>query len=62
MLSQIYGLVVFLVGIGFIVMGAYFLFVVGTLGWEDMLIIGGMCLFGYLLTITGYRMSTGGRF
>ena len=62
MLNQIYGLVVFLVGIGFILMGAYFLFVVGTLGWQDMLIIGGMCLFGYLLTTTGYKMSTGGRF
>lgn len=62
MLNQIYGLVVFLVGIGFIAIGAYLLFVVGTVGWEDMLIIGGMCLFGYLLTTTGYKMSGGGRF
>lgn len=62
MMNQVYGLVVFLVGIGFIVLGAYLLYVVGTLGWEDMLITGGICLFGYALTTTGYRMSRGARF
>jgi len=62
MLNQVYGLVVFLAGIGFISLGAYLLYVVGILGWEDMLIIGGMCLFGYSLTTTGYRMSRGERF
>ena len=62
MLNQVYGLVVFLAGIGFILMGAYLLFVVGISGWEDMLIIGGICLFGYMLTTTGYKMSSGGRF
>jgi hypothetical protein len=62
MLNQIYGLAVFLAGIGFILLGAYLLYVVGTMDWEDMLIIGGLCLFGYVLTTTGYRMSRGGRF
>ena len=57
MIHQVYGLVLFLVGIGFILLGAYLLYTSGLLGWEDMLILAGMCLFGYLLTTTGYRMS-----
>jgi len=62
MLNQVYGLVMFLAGIGFISLGAYLLYMIGILGWEDMAIIGGMCLFGYTLTTTGYRMSRGTRF
>jgi hypothetical protein len=62
MLNQVYGLVMFLTGIGFIALGAYLLYMVGILGWEDMVIIGGICLFGYALTTTGYRMSRGARF
>ena len=62
MMSQVYGLVIFLAGVGFILLGAYLLYVGGLLGWEDMLIVGGICLFGYMLTITGYRMSRGDRF
>jgi hypothetical protein len=62
MLHQAYGLVMFLAGVGFILLGAYLLYVGGLLGWEDMLIVGGICLFGYMLTITGYRMSRGDRF
>jgi hypothetical protein len=62
MIHQVYGLVMFLVGVGFILLGAYLLYVGGLLGWEDMLIVAGMCLFGYMLTITGYRMSRGDRF
>lgn len=62
MVSQVYGLVMFLAGIGFILLGAYLLYVGGLLGWEDMLVVGGICLFGYMLTITGYRMSRGDRF
>lgn len=61
-LQQIYGLVVFLTGVGFILLGAYLLYVTGLSGWEDMLIVAGICLFGYLLAITGYRMSRGDRF
>ena len=62
MLNQVYGLVMFLAGLGFILLGAYLLYIGGLLGWEDMLIVAGICLFGYLLTITGYRMSRGDRF
>ena len=62
MQNQVYGLVMFLAGIGFISLGAYLLYMVGLLGWEDMFIVGGICLFGYMLTITGYRMSRGDRF
>ncbi len=62
MQNQVYGLVMFLAGVGFILLGAYLLYIGGLLGWEDMLIIGGICLFGYMLTITGYRMSRGDRF
>ncbi len=62
MLNQVYGLVMFLAGVAFIALGAYLLYMVGILGWEDMVIIGGMCLFGYALTTTGYRMSRGDRF
>jgi hypothetical protein len=62
MLNQVYGLVMFLAGIGFILLGAYLLYFVGTSGWEDMLFIGGICLFGYVLTTSGYRMSRGGDF
>ena len=62
MLDQVYGLVMFLAGLGFILLGAYLLYIGGLLGWEDMLIVAGICLFGYILTITGYRMSRGDRF
>jgi hypothetical protein len=62
MLNQVYGLVMFLAGVGFILLGAYLLYIRGLLGWEDMLIVAGICLFGYMLSITGYRMSRGDRF
>jgi hypothetical protein len=62
MLQQIYSLVVFLAGIAFILLGAYLLYISAALGWQDMLIVGGTCLFGYMLAITGYRMSRGDRF
>jgi hypothetical protein len=62
MIQQIYGLVIFLTGIGYILLGAYLLYIGGLLGWEEMLIVAGICLFGYMLTISGYRMSRGDRF
>ena len=61
MIQQAYGFVMFLAGVGFILLGAYLLYVGGLLDWQDMLIVGGICLFGYMLTITGYRMSRGDR-
>lgn len=62
MVQQVYGLVIFLAGVGFILLGAYLLYISGVLSGEDMLIVAGICLFGYMLTITGYRMSRGDRF
>lgn len=62
MMHQLYGLVMFIAGVGFILLGAYLLYVSGVLGWEDMLVVGGICLFGYMLAISGYRMSRGDRF
>ncbi len=62
MIQQVYGFVTFLAGVGFILLGAYLLYMSGLLGWEEMLVVGGICLFGYLLAITGYRMSRGDRF
>ncbi|MCK4450716.1 MAG: hypothetical protein KAX26_09005, partial [Anaerolineae bacterium] len=62
MIQQIYGLVVFLTGIGYILMGAYLLYITGLLGWEGILLVAGACIFGYLLAISGYRMSRGDRF
>lgn len=62
MLRQVYGLVMFLTGIGYILLGAGLLYVTGLLGWQEMLVVAGICLFGYLLAISGYRMSRGDRF
>jgi len=62
MIQQIYGLAVFLTGIGYILMGAYLLYVTGLLGWQEMLVVAAICLFGYTLAISGYRMSRGDRF
>jgi hypothetical protein len=52
----------FLTGIGYILLGAGLLYVTGLLGWQEMLVVAGICLFGYLLAISGYRMSRGDRF
>ncbi len=62
MLQQVYGLVMFLTGVGYISLGAGLLYMTGLLGWQEMLVVAGICLFGYLLAISGYRMSRGDRF
>jgi hydrogenase/urease accessory protein HupE len=61
-LYQVYGLVLFLVGVGFILLGAYLLYIGVNLAWQKMLIVAGICLFGYMLAVTGYRMSRLERF
>ncbi len=43
-------------------MGAYLLYITGLLGWQEMLVVAAICLFGYMLAISGYRMSRGDRF
>jgi hypothetical protein len=64
-MHRVFGFVLFTAGIGFILLGAYLLYVgytSGLLDWEAILFIAGACLFGYLLAIAGYRMSIGERF
>ena len=64
-MHRFYGLVLFVAGGGFLLIGAYLLYI-GSVGdlvdWRNMLFPAGGCLLGYLLTIAGYRMSVGDRF
>lgn len=65
-MHRIYGIVLFVAGIGFLVIGGYLLYTgyisSGFVDWQNMLFSAGVCIFGYLLTIAGYRMSSGERF
>lgn len=64
-MHQVYGVVLFVVGIVFILLGGYTLYTGypgNLLDWQHMLFIAGVCLFGYLLVIAGYRMSRGNTF
>ena len=64
-MHYVFGIVIFVVGVVFILLGGYLLYTGYTgslLGWQDMLFIAGVCLFGYLLVMAGYRMSRGNRF
>jgi hypothetical protein len=65
-MHRIYGIVMFAAGMGFLVLGAYLLYTgymsSGLVDWQNMLFAAGVCLFGYLLTIAGYRMSREERF
>jgi hypothetical protein len=64
-MHRVFGFVMFTAGTGFIILGAYLLYVGYTgslLDWEAILFIAGACLFGYLMAIAGYRMSRGERF
>jgi len=62
---RLYGLVLFVAGGGFLLVGAYLLYtgyMGGTVDIQNLLFPFGGCLFGYLLTIAGYRMSIHDRF
>ena len=64
-MHRFYGLALFLVGGGYLFVGAYLLYaayVGGLVDWQHILVSAGGCVFGYLLTIAGYRMSMGDRF
>jgi hypothetical protein len=64
-MHKFYGLVLFVAGGGFLLVGAYSIYTgysEGLADWQNMLFPAGSCLFGYLLTIAGYRMSVGDRF
>ena len=60
-MHRIFGIVLFVAGIGFLLFGAYLLYTGymsnGLVDWQNMLFAAGVCLFGYLLSIAGYRMS-----
>ena len=66
-MHRVYGIVLFVAGIGFLLLGGYLLYT-GYMGgrlvvdWQNMLFAAGVCLFGYLLAIAGYRMSREERF
>ena len=64
-MHRVYGLVMFVAGVGCLLVGGYLLYteyLASLFNWQDMLFAGGACLFGYLLIMAGYRMSTGERF
>jgi hypothetical protein len=64
-MNRFYGLVLFLVGGGFLLASAYLLYtgyMAGLVDWQNISYSAVGCLFGYLLTIAGYRMSSGDRF
>ena len=66
-MHQIFSIVLFVAGIVFLVMGGYLLYTGYMdgrlfLDWQNLVFSAGICLFGYLLTITGYRMSREERF
>jgi len=64
-MHRVYGIVLFVAGIGFLLLGGYLLYTgymsSGLVNWQNMLFAAGACIFGYLLTIAGYRMSSGER-
>jgi len=64
-MHRIYGIVMFAAGVGFLLLGGYLLYtgyMASVMDWQNMLFAAGVCLFGYLLTMAGYRMSGGERF
>jgi len=62
-MHRIFGIVLFVTGMGFLVMGGYLLYT-GYMAsrllmdWQSILFAAGICLFGYVLTVAGYRMSS----
>jgi hypothetical protein len=66
-MHRIFGIVLFVAGMGFLILGGYLLYTRYmesrlVLEWQNMLFAAGVCLFGYLLAVAGYRMSREERF
>ncbi len=64
-MHRIFGIVLFVAGIGFLVTGGYLLYsgyIRELMDWQNMLFAAGVYFFGYLLAIAGYRMSREERF
>ena len=60
-MHRFYGFVLFVAGMGFMLLGTYPLYTSGFGSWGSMLLVAEHCLFGSLLTRAGYRMSKGER-
>jgi divalent metal cation (Fe/Co/Zn/Cd) transporter len=60
-MHRVYGIVLFIAGTAFLLLGGYLLYTGymsnGAENWQNILFAAGVCLFGYLLSIAGYRMS-----
>jgi hypothetical protein len=61
-MHRIFGIVLFVAGMGFLLLGGYLLYARYmesrlVWDWQNILFAGGVCLFGYLLAVAGYRMS-----
>ena len=61
-MHQFYGRVLLAAGIGFALLGAYPFCASGFGSRESIMLVVESCVFAYLLTRTGYRMSKGERF
>ena len=61
-MHRVYGFVLLIAGIGFILLNAYLLCTRSFWNWEGTLLVAGACMFGYLLATAGYRMPRGNRF
>ena len=61
-MHRVYGLVLLVAGVGFVLLNAYLLYTHRLWSWEGILLVAGACIFGYLLAISGFRMSKGDRF
>jgi len=61
-MHRVYGVVLLVAGVGFVLLNAYLLYTRCLWSWEGILLVAGACIFGYLLAISGYRMSRGDRF
>ncbi len=64
-MHRVYGIVMFVAGLGFLLLGAYLLYtgyMNSPLNWQNMSFAAAVCIFGYLLSVAGYRMSREERF
>jgi len=61
-MHRIYGFVLLVAGLGFVLLNAFLLYARSLWSWKGLVLFAGAGLFGYLLAIAGYRMYKGTRF
>lgn len=64
-MHRVYGIVMFTASVGVLILGGYLLYtgyMNKPMDWQNMLFAAGVSVFGYLLSIAGYRMSREERF